>query len=215
MFSGFGGREIMKGYRFYLVILVVFISTLAIAQTTGNQSGTAPGQGSTTPSTQGKGDTMAASAAIKVLSPTVGEKIKDSSVTLRFQLTNAGMAPDPSPTYRVQLDSRDPVETSSTEQSFTGLQPGDHVITIDLVDANHTPVGGSHTEVRFKSGDGSPEPKATGQTSSLYPDGVRKAALPLPSEKELPSAGGELPLLSMVGFGVLIGGLISALKTRK
>jgi hypothetical protein len=208
----------MKGYRLYIATLFVAFSTLAIAQTTGSQPNTAPGQGGTTPSTQGKegkGSAMASSSAIKILSPTVGEQVKDSSITLRFQLTNAGMAPDPSPTYRVQLDSRDPVETSSTEQSFTGLQPGDHVITVDLVDANHTPVGGSHTEVHFKSGDEASAPKASGQTGSLYPAGVRKAALPLPSEKELPPAGGELPLLSMVGFGVLIGGVISALKTRK
>ncbi len=206
----------MKGYRLYLAILFVAVSSLAIAQSTGNQPSTAPGQGSTTPSTQGKGAALASSAAIKILSPTIGEEVKDSSITLRFELVNTGMAPDPSPTYRVQLDSRDPVETSSTEQSFTGLQPGDHVIAVDLVDANHTPVGGSHTEVHFKSGDGSEKPKAAGQTSSLYyPPVVRKAALPLPSEKELPSAGGELPLISMVGFGVLIGGIISALKTRK
>ncbi|HET9696730.1 MAG TPA: hypothetical protein VFP40_07685 [Terriglobales bacterium] len=205
----------MKGYRFYLAILFVAVSSLAIAQVTGNQPGTGPAQGSTTPSTPGKGAAMASSAAIKILSPTIGEEVKDTSVTLRFQLVNAGMAPDPSPTYRVQLDSRDPVETSSTEQSFTGLQPGDHVIAVDLVDANHTPVGGSHTEVHFKSGDGTEKPKAAGQTSSLYPPLVRTAALPLPSEKELPSAGGELPLISMVGFGVLIGGIISALKTRK
>jgi hypothetical protein len=161
---------------------------------------------------------MASSSAIKVLSPKVDEKLQASVVTLRYELVNTGLSADPSPTYRLQLDGRDPVETTASEYSFTGLQPGDHVITIDLVDANHTPVGGSHTEVRFHSSNGAAAPAASGQTSSLYPPIVKRAALPLPPGNptdQLPSAGGELPLLSMVGFGVLAGGVISAMKTRK
>ena len=33
-------------------------------------------------------------------------------------------------------------------------------------------------------------------------------------DQELPSAAGALPLLSVIGFGVLLGGIASAMKTR-
>lgn len=208
----------MKGFHFYLSVTLVLISGFAAAQNTGTPPGTSPGQGSNSGSSEQKGGAMASSGAIKVLAPKPDEKVGASAVTLRFQLVNTGLSPDPSPTYRVQLDSRDPVEMTGTEYSFTGLAAGDHVITIDLVDANHTPVSGSHTEVRFKTENQGAKPAAAGETSALLPPQVRRAALPLPpgdAADELPSAGGELPLLSMVGFGVLIGGVISAMRTRR
>jgi LPXTG-motif cell wall-anchored protein len=34
------------------------------------------------------------------------------------------------------------------------------------------------------------------------------------SENNLPATGSSLPLLSVIGFGVLVGGIASALKTR-
>jgi hypothetical protein len=38
---------------------------------------------------------------------------------------------------------------------------------------------------------------------------------PAPADRNsLPEAGGALPLLSVIGFGVLLGGIASALKTR-
>jgi len=207
----------MKGYRFILAILLVSVSGLAGAQTSGTSTGSTPGQGSRSGTSEERGGAMASSGAIRVLSPKVGEKIGASAVTVRFQLVNTGLAPDPSPTYRVQLDSRDPVETTGSDYSFTGLAAGEHVVTIDLVDANHTTVGGSHTEVRFTTENPGARPATGGETSQLTPPVVRRAALPLPGNdsNELPSAGGELPLLSMVGFGVLVGGVISAMRTRK
>lgn len=33
-------------------------------------------------------------------------------------------------------------------------------------------------------------------------------------DNNLPSSGSSLPLLSVIGFGVLVGGIASALKTR-
>jgi hypothetical protein len=129
------------------------------------------------------------------------------------------------------------VETTSTEYSFTGLKSGNHVLTVELVDANHTPIMGSNTEVRFSSGNqasvGTEQAPARPQSqqpqqaqpqqpqpprADLQPPSIHKASLPLPPSSgsdELPSAGGELPLLSMVGFGVLAGGLISAMRTRR
>jgi hypothetical protein len=98
----------------------------------------------------------------------------------------------------VQLDGRDPVETTANEYSFTGLAAGRHVITIDLVDANHTPIPGSHTVVNFKTY--SPGVNNSQQTGALAPPQVYKAKLPLPDgnlAEELPSSAGELPLLSI------------------
>jgi hypothetical protein len=161
---------------------------------------------------------MASSAAIKVLSPKVDEKIGSSAITVRFQLVNGSLSADTSPTYRVQLDGRDPVEITSTEHSFSGLADGQHVITIDLVDANHTPVAASHTEVRFNSfTPGANGASGTSTNTPAVPQAV-KAKWELPTgeaHRELPSAGSELPLLSMVGFGVLVGGVISAMRTRR
>ena len=40
-----------------------------------------------------------------------------------------------------------PFTTASTEQSFTGLTPGPHVITVRMVDANGTAIPDSQTQV--------------------------------------------------------------------
>jgi len=172
-----------------------------------------------------KQNIMAASSSLKILSPTVGQKIGSTSVDVKYELTDAGASAAPSPTYRVQLDGRDPHETLDTDYNFTGLAPGAHSVTVELVDANHTPIAGSQVIVHFNTftPGASPAP-ATGTqpkpqtTGALAPPAVIKAKMPLPPRgpgDQLPSAGGELPLLSMVGLGVLVGGVISALRTRK
>jgi hypothetical protein len=161
---------------------------------------------------------MAASSSLKILSPTVGEKIGSTAVSVRYQMTNQGASAAPSPTFRLQLDGRDPVETLDSEYSFTGLPPGAHSLTVELVDANHTPIGGSQAIVRFVTftpGANTPTSQVNGD-GPLAPPTVVKAKLSLPDDNDqLPAAGGELPLLSMVGFGVLLGGVISAMRTRR
>jgi len=182
---------------------------------------------------------MASNSVIKILSPKVDEKLGSSALSVRYELLNSGVSASASPSYRLQLDSRDPVETTSTEHSFTGLAPGKHVLTVEVVDANHTPIMGSRTEVQFTTSNqlpsaGAQQPAAPRQQqpptqqqaqpqqqqprAELMPPSVHKAYLPLPAgsgSDELPSAAGELPLLSMVGFGVLVGGGISAMRTRR
>lgn len=158
---------------------------------------------------------MAASNSLRILVPTVDQKIGTTAVTVRYQLTDSGASAAPSPTYRVQLDARDPAETLDTEYSFTGLAPGAHVITVELVDANHVTIGGSRAIVHFKTF--TPAAGTTPQTTgTLAPPEVIKANLPLPADAgQLPAAGGELPLLSLIGFGVLVGGALSAMRVRK
>lgn len=54
-------------------------------------------------------------------------------------------------------------------------------------------------------------------TSQSVPATVQAQAVnsqPLDASFDLPSASSSLPLLSVIGFGVFLGGLISALKTR-
>jgi hypothetical protein len=206
-----------RTYIFNVIILFV-LSIFAVAQSPGTQPGTAPSQGSNAADRNQSGAAMASSGVIKVLSPKVDERLGSSAVTVRFQLQNTRAAADSSPTYRLQLDGRDPVETTSTEHSFSGLADGEHVVTIDLVDANHTPIAQSHTEVRFRTFTPGANGNVTGPSSSTNPAPVVKAKWELPgaeSRRELPTAATELPLLSMVGFGVLVGGVISAMRTRR
>lgn len=206
----------MGRIHIFAVIILGIVSGSAGAQSPGNPPGTVPNQG--TPASAAN-QSMAASSVIKVLSPKVHEKLGASGVTLRFQVDNPGAAADTSPTYRVQLDARDPVEITSTEHSFTGLADGEHVITIELVDANHTPIPQSRTEVRFRTyTPGAGGSVSDGRASSASAPPVVKAKWELPrieGHRHLPSAATELPLLSMVGFGVLVGGIISAMRTRR
>ncbi len=214
-----------------LIISTIFLTLLALPFATAQTASEG------TPSND-QGIT-AASSSLRILSPTVGEKIGNTTVNLRYELTNSGASAAPSPTYRVQLDGRDPAETLDTEYTFNGLKPGPHTIVVELVDANHTPIGGSRTVVHFNTfTPGAAESNAPGsattpgtktppptsatpgaganqqnttphQSSALAPPPIVKAKMPLPT------ASGELPLLSMVGFGVLVGGVISAMRTRK
>ncbi len=198
-----------------------------VANTPANSN--APNGVANTPGGSSTADTMAASNDLRILSPKLGEKIGSSAVDVRYELTNTNADAAASPTYRVQLDGRDPSETLDTEYNFTGLAPGAHSVTIELVDANHTPIAGSRAVVHFTTfvpgangghaTPGSTTPRNGSNqpphpTASLQP-GSGAAGVTLASRKELPSAGGELPLLSMVGFGVLVGGVISAMRARK
>ena len=241
----------MKGLRFPFLAAFILVPLLAGAQSSGTTPGTAPNQGATTQDTNQAGGAMASSSAIKILSPKADEKVGSSAISVKYELLNDAASAAGSPNYRLQLDSRDPVETTSNEYSFSGLSTGSHVLTIELVDANNTPIMGSQTEVHFTSSNQlppaaaqqqvqpqqpqqpaqpqqpvqpqetqpqSPSPKEPQAKAELQPPSVHKANLPLPgssSSDELPSAGGELPLLSMVGFGVLLGGVISAMRTRR
>jgi hypothetical protein len=237
--------EKMKGLRHLLMTSFLIVPLLAGAQAASNGTQSSPNQGATTPNTNQAGGQMASSSAIKILSPKAGEKIGSSAVSVSYELLNDNVSASGSPNFRIQLDGRDPVETTSTEYSFSGLPAGTHVLSVEVVDANHTPIMGSRTEVHFTTANQLPaggnqsqpgqqppkgqaapptnqqpqppaqprEPQAQPR-AELQPPNVHKASLPLP-EEALPSAAGELPLLSMVGFGVLVGGIISATRTRR
>lgn len=70
---------------------------------------------------------QAQSSVLRVTSPRPEQRQTDNFVTVHYELQNPTSAPAGSPDFQVQLDGNDPVTTTTTEQSFTGLTPGQHV----------------------------------------------------------------------------------------
>lgn len=204
--------------RFTKAVLLVVIAanTLVGAQTTrrpaANPGGSAPVANATV-------NAAPQSGLIRILTPVAGQKIGTNVVDVRFELISPA-ADAGSPNFLVQLDGSDPVRTAVSQHTFTGLTPGIHSVTITLVDANDTPINGGRATVEFAVAP--PVPPPTGAAS-------RKAASQavadthLPSELRmdgemsragLPGGTSPLPLISLIGFGVLVGGIASAMRTR-
>ena len=147
-------------------------------------------------------------AAIRIISPKNGEKLQQSFVTVQYAALQPASASS-SPTFELRLDAQDPVHTTDTSYNFTGLSPGLHDLFIQIVDANNTPVVGTRSQVRFII---VPQTTNTTQPSAGSTQPSRTAT---PKEiAMLPDARSSLPLLSVIGFGILVGGVISALRTR-
>jgi len=179
-------------------------------------AGTVPNQGAGQ-----AGNPAAQGNVLRIISPRNGERVRQTFVNLKFELTNGGASAAGMPNFQIKLDARDPVTTSSTDQTFTGLTPGPHTITVQLVDANETPVAGARNEVQFVVLQPAPTPGAAMSLRHRSPNLIAAALrVEEPEDRvqekdpELPSAAGALPLLSVIGFGVLLGGIASAMKTR-
>jgi LPXTG-motif cell wall-anchored protein len=170
--------------------------------------------------------TQAQSAAIRVTSPQQNARQTANFVVVRYELQDPTSAPAGSPNFKVQLDGNDPITAASTEQNFTGLTPGQHVITIQLVDANGTPIPNSRTQVQFvvlptAQNGGQPGGQGTGAGSTQTPgpsQASHKAAdgqvADVQLASSLPQTGSLMPVVSIVGFGLLVGGIVSAFKTK-
>jgi hypothetical protein len=206
-------------------------------------------------------------SAVRFLTPQPGEKLQQSAVTVRYAIDQPQVVAASTPTFKVRLDGREPVETTEKEATFTGLAPGNHTLAVEVVDANGTPVQGTHTEIQFIV---APEPAPSADPAAAKPPAVtappengptnrqrRKKPQPqteppqaslskpelisasvkivprasfsgqsgngpsgapengrLAQDGNLPEAASALPLLSIIGAGMLIGGLLSARKTR-
>ena len=146
---------------------------------------------------------QAQSSVVRVTSPGPQQHQTDNFVTVHYELQNPTSAPAGSLNFQVQLDGNGPVTTASTEQSFTGLTAGQHVITLRLVDANGTAIPDSQTQVSIFVGPQAvstdpPLPGARVETASIVPDSTSL-----------------LPVAALVGFSFLLGGIVcGALKTR-
>jgi hypothetical protein len=78
---------------------------------------------------------------------------------------------------------------------------------VQAVDAKNHPISGMRSEINFEV--------INAITASSSPAVFSTpTAPPLPSSNDLPGGSSSLPLLSVIGFGILVGGVISALRTR-
>jgi hypothetical protein len=167
---------------------------------------------------------QAQSAVLRVTSPQQNQRQTANFVTVRYELQNTTSAPASSPNFKVQLDGGDPVTTTSTEQTFTGLTPGQHVITVQLVDANGTQIPDSQTQVQFvvvptPQNGGAAGPQGTGNqpatpTPQVSQHNGGNVSPDVPVAGAVPPNSNVLPIVSLVGFGVLVSGIVSAIKTH-
>ena len=167
-----------------------------------------------------------ADSSLRILTPLANQKHTSNAINVRWQLTNEALSAGV-PNYEVQLDGADPINTSTTEQSFSGLAPGVHTVVIRLVDANGTPIAGGSSQVQFvvtppdQAAPGSPRPQSKLEfpkaelVNAAYVQTRQPEQGPTEEDAPLPSSASSLPLLSIVGFGALIGGVVSARKTHR
>jgi hypothetical protein len=199
-----------------LVLFALVAVSVCVAQDQG--SATVGNTQSTSVSPEGQGQP----AAIRILAPVVGQTLTSNSVDLRFELVQPSRSGEPN--FLVQIDSADPVSTSSTEYAFPELLPGTHIIQVTLVDANNSPIQGGSATVQFEV-PSAPQPAHSDGSRGAKPHSLRTIAgsapaAPIPPELRndgdlnLPLAGSPLPVLSLIGFGLLIGGAAQAMRKR-
>ena len=181
---------------FTFVLLVSLAVGVAIAQSSGPQA-PAPNSSATVVNPD------AQTQLLRILTPAAGQQLDTNYVQVSYELMNPGMAGG-EPNFLLQLDDRDPITTRETTYNFTGLTPGQHSLTVQMVDANGTPVTGGRTSVVFfvaSPASSQPAPRTNVEEGGEQP--------------KLAAASSPLPLLSVVGFGALLGGVISALRARR
>ena len=100
------------------------------------------------PAGQITGTVSAQTSLVHILSPVPNQQLGTSYVDVNYELVNPGVDGG-SPNFQIQLDARDQVKTSDTTYTFIGLTPGKHTLTVQLVDANGTPISGGQTTVVF------------------------------------------------------------------
>jgi hypothetical protein len=187
----------MKNFRIVVLIVLVAIAAPFLLHRRAwalRQSG----QGAAAQSVQ--------PSALKITSPQANEKIAQTFVAVQYQQLAPASAAS-TPTYELRLDSRDPVQTTDTSYTFNGLTPGAHDLIVQIVDANGVPISGTRSEVKFTVVAPVATGSGAGSASNLPP-------LPTSFAPDLPAGNSSLPLLSIIGFGILVGGVISALRTR-
>lgn len=207
---------------------LILIALLTFTLFASAQTSSAPPSrelGGTRPAASGTVNPAPQSTLLRILTPVASQKLTNNMTTVRFELTNP-TAVAGTPNYLVQMDGSDPISTSQTQQVFTGLSAGAHTVTVELVDANGAPIQGGRAAVQFFiAPPAQPATKTPGGTANTAPSKRElkiagfKFQRPDPAtlnqdESNLPPASSPLPLISIIGFGVLVGGIVSAMKTR-
>jgi hypothetical protein len=201
-----------------LLLLTLVATALSTAQ---NQPPTTTPSG-TAQSTTAIVNPEAQSAAIRILTPVAGQTLQSNFADLRFELVQPVSSGEPN--FIIQLDGADPVKMTATNYTFSGLQPGLHSVRVTLVDANSSPIQGGSATVQFKvpavqQPARTDSPRGARQHSNRAIAGVAPEA-PIPPElradgdPNLPLAGSPLPLISLIGFGLLIGGAAQTMRSR-
>jgi hypothetical protein len=220
----------MRPLHHHMIVLAVLALTavFVLAQTQASP-----------PSPPSDGTTPAPAASVRILAPKPGEKLAQTFIIVQYEVTNPAASAG-TPNFQVQLDSRDAIVSTDTKQDFSGLEPGQHTVVVQLVDANKTPIAGSRVQLQFVILP-PPQPRSSGPgpaNSDLLPGGgaagsidqeqqtpasqtTSQSSAPPPTPKpaanqpaDLPKTGSILPLISLIGVGALVGGIYSALKTR-
>lgn len=182
-------------------LLIALIFGLSIAAATGQTPITAVAQGNTKLPSQ--------AGALRVNSPKPNETISRTFVHITYQQVNRGADAAPSPNFSVQLDGNDPITTAADDYTFTGLAPGAHTITVTLVDANGLPIGNSAVSTKFMVVDGN-----RGEPPTSLHHSSSELQLANADSSTLPEASTPLPMLSLVGFAVLVGGICTAIRAH-
>lgn len=156
----------------------------------------------------------AQTGAVRIVTPRSGDKLVNNFVEVRYEMA-APVSASGTPTFRLRLDGRDPITTTDLSHTFTDLNAGRHVVTVELVDANGTPIAGSVSQIEFTVVTGQSAPNRLPKPSSQLKNAGRYQPVAMRESDELPQTGSALPLLSVIGLGVLIGGLASALKVTR
>ncbi len=177
------------------------------------------------------GGNAAAPSVVRIISPQQGQKLQQNAISVQYTFEPRQNAINPPrQTFQVQLDNRDPVQTEQAETTFTGLTPGSHTITVQLVDANGVAVDGSRSQVQFSvmpqvtQPENTARPRRSGappqaslhrrEDSALAAMGFNPDQIlsgPRPATQVYSSA---VPLVPILAIGALIGGLISARWTH-
>lgn len=202
-------------------LLLLFILVAASLGVTQNQPSPALPAGNAQTTTAAV-NPEAQSPSVRILTPVSGQMLSSNFVDLRFELVRPALNGEP--IFLVQLDGADPINTSSTDHTFSDLQPGLHSVRVTLVDANNSPAQGGSATVQFKVPSSQPAHSDASHSSArphmtLMIVGVPPLA-PIPPELRkdgdvnLPLAGSPLPLISLIGFGLLIGGAAQTMRWR-
>lgn len=143
-----------------------------------------------------------------------------ADVNLQFELLPAALAGESK--LMVQLDGEQTgtsLQGGNADYSFSDLRPGMHTARLIMMDARNQPLQGGIATVRFRV-----NPAATQKPAPTAPQELRGAEPgppPIPPELRndgdpgYPMKGSPLPLVSLIGFMLLIGGILPAMRPRK
>jgi hypothetical protein len=131
----------------------------------------------------------AAAPALHIMTPRSGASISNNFVTVQYELTSPASASS-TPTFQLRLDTRNPVQTSDTQHTFTGLPAGTHTIAIQVLDANNTPLPGVQNQVQFTAQPAPPPQGAAGLAKSSGTH-LKQASMTGQQAPNRPSASGE------------------------